>query len=130
MQIKLLVGPAASGKSAYTRAHKSEDDIVAVTIGDELHIEDQSIAYRLQRKIGAYLSLLNRVNVKILAKDQLVGKEFQRLASIYFNEYDKELTLWIESKTISQEAIDALADRYKHRFELIRFERDENKGED
>ena len=129
MQIKLLVGPAASGKSTYTRAHKLEDDIVAITIGDQLLIEDQSIAYRLQRKIGAYLSLLNKVNVKILAKDQLVGKEFQRLASIYFNEYDKELTLWIESKTISQEAIDTLANSWKHRFELIRFERDEE-GED
>lgn len=129
MQIKLLVGPAASGKSTYTRAHKSEDDIVAFTIYDELHIEDQSIAYRLQRKIGAYLSLLNKVNVKMLAKDQLVGKEFQRLASIYFNEYNKELTLWIESKTISQEAIDTLANSWKHRLELIRFERDEE-GED
>lgn len=129
MFIKLLVGPAASGKSIYTRAHKSEDDIVAITIGDQLLIEDQSIAYRLQRKIGAYLSFLNKVNVKMLAKDQLVGKEFQRLASIYFNEYDKELTLWIESKTISQEAIDALANSWKHRFELIRFERDEE-GED
>lgn len=129
MFIKLLVGRAASGKSTYTRAHKSEDDIVAITIGDQLLIEDQSIAYRLQRKIGAYLSLLNKVNVKMLAKDQLVGKEFQRLASIYFNEYDKELTLWIESKTISQEAIDALANSWKHRFELIRFERDEE-GED
>lgn len=129
MQIKLLVGPAASGKSTYTRAHKSEDDIVAITIGDQLLIEDQSIAYRLQRKIGAYLSLLNKVNVKMLAKDQLVGKEFQRLASIYFNEYDKELTLWIESKTISQEAIDALANSWKHRFELIQFERDEDKEE-
>lgn len=129
MYVKLLVGPAASGKSTYTRAHKSEDDIVAFTIYDELHIEDQSIAYRLQRKIGAYLSLLNKVNVKMLAKDQLVGKEFQRLASIYFNEYNKELTLWIESKTISQEAIDTLANSWKHRFELIRFERDEE-GED
>lgn len=129
MFIKLLVGPAASGKSTYTRAHKSEDDIVAITIGDQLLIEDQSIAYRLQRKIGAYLSLLNKVNVKMLAKDQLVGKEFQRLASIYFNEYDKELTLWIESKTISQEAIDALANSWKHRFELIQFERDEDKEE-
>lgn len=129
MFIKLLVGPAASGKSTYTRAHKSEDDIVAFTIYDELHIEDQSIAYRLQSKIGAYLSLLNKVNVKMLAKDQLVGKEFQRLASIYFNEYNKELTLWIESKTISQEAIDTLANSWKHRFELIRFERDEE-GED
>lgn len=29
MFVKLLVGPAASGKSTYTRAHKSEDEIVA-----------------------------------------------------------------------------------------------------
>ena len=55
MFVKLLVGPAASGKSTYTRAHKSEDDIVAYTIGDKLIIEDQTIAYRLQRAIGHIL---------------------------------------------------------------------------
>lgn len=125
MQIKLLVGPAASGKSTYTRAHKGKDDIVAVTIGDELHIEDQSIAYRLQRLTGMYLALMDRIDVKKLAKDQINGKDFVTLCGVYLAEYDKELTLWIESKTISQEAIDFLADEYGHRFELIRFEHNE-----
>lgn len=129
MQIKLLVGPAASGKSTYTREHKGKDDIVAVTIGDELHIEDQSIAYRLQRLTGMYLALMDRIDVKKLAKDQLNDKNFVTLCGVYLAEYDKELTLWIESKTISQEAIDLLANEYGHRFELIRFERDEDKGE-
>lgn len=129
MQIKLLVGPAASGKSTYTRAHKGKDDIVAVTIGDELHIEDQSIVYRLQRLTGMYLALMNQIDIKKFAKDEINGKAFLKLCSVYEGEYDKELTIWIESKTISQEAIDVLADSYKHRFELIRFERDEDKGE-
>ena len=129
MQIKLLVGPAASGKSTHTREHKGKDDIVAVTIGDRLHIEDQSIAYRLQRLTGMYLALMDRIDVKKLAKDQINGKDFVTLCGVYLAEYDKELTLWIESKTISQEAIDVLANEYGHRFELIRFERDEDKGE-
>lgn len=129
MQVKLLVGPAASGKSTYTREHKGKDDIVAFTIEDELHIEDQSIAYRLQRLTGLYLALMDKLDVKKLAKDQLNGKNFVSLCGIYLNEYDKELTIWIDSKTISQEAIDVLADSYKHRFELIRFKRDEDKGE-
>ena len=128
MQIKLLVGPAASGKSTYTRAHKGKDDIVAFTVGDELHIEDQSIAYRLQRLTGMYLALMDRIDVKRFAKDQLNGKNFVSLCGIYLNEYEKELTLWIESKTISQEAIDFLANEYGHRFELIRFEHVEDKG--
>lgn len=129
MQIKLLVGPAASGKSTYTRAHKSKDDIVAVTVGDRLHIEDQTIAYKLQRLTGVYLAMMDKLNVKTLAKDQLNGKNFVSLCGIYLNEYDKELTLWIEANSISQEAIDVLANSYNHRFELIRFERDEDKGE-
>ena len=125
MFIKLLVGPAASGKSTYTRAHKSEDDIVAFTIYDELHIEDQHIAYRIQKSTSMFLTLKNHFNVKGLAKDQINGSNFVSLCGIYLNTYDKELTLWIESKTISQEAIDFLAEEYGHRFELIRFERDE-----
>ena len=129
MQVKLLVGPAASGKSTYTRAHKGKDDIVAFTVGDELHIEDQSIAYRLQRLTGIYLAMMDKLDVKKFAKDQLNGKRFVDLCGIYLNEYDKELTIWIESKTISQEAIDVLANSYKHRFELIRFER-EDQGEE
>lgn len=129
MQIKLLVGPAASGKSTYTREHKGKDDIVAFTVEDRLYIEDQSIAYRLQRLTGMYLALMDRIDVKKLAKDQINGKDFTTLCGVYLAEYDKELTLWIESKTISQEAIDFLADEYGHRFELIRFEHVEDKGE-
>ena len=121
MLIKLLIGPAASGKSIYTHAHKSEDDLVAFTIQDRLIIQDQSIAYRLQREIGAYMVLTSKVDIRKLAKDQLVGKEFIELCSIYESECGKELTLWIESKSISQEAIDVLANSYKHRFELIKF---------
>lgn len=126
MQIKLLVGPAASGKSTYIREHKGKDDIVAFTVGDRLYIEDQTIAYKLQRLTGQYLAMMDKINVKKLAKDQLNGKNFVSLCGIYLNEYDKELTIWIESKTISQEAIDVLANSYGHRFELIRFE---HKGE-
>ena len=121
MFIKLLVGPAASGKSTYTRAHKSEDDIVSYTIGDQLIIEDQTIAYRLQRELGLYFALLDKVDVEKLAKDRVNGERFVELCSAYFGHRDKELTLWIESKNISQEAIDVLADSYKHRFELIEF---------
>lgn len=125
MQIKLLVGPSASGKSTYTRSHKSEDDIVAFTIDDELHIEDQHIAYRLQKLRSQFLTLKNHFNVTELAKDRINGTNFVSLCGIYLNTYDKELTLWIESKTISQEAIDFLAEEYGHRFELIRFERND-----
>lgn len=121
MFVKLLVGPAASGKSTYTRAHKSEDDIVAYTIGDKLIIEDQRIAHRLQRAIGAYFALMDGIDVKKLAKDRVNGVQFVKLCSEYYREQDKEITLWIESKNISQEAIDILADSYKHRFELIEF---------
>ena len=121
MFVKLLFGPAASGKSTYTRAHKSEDDIVAYTIGDKLIIEDQRIAYRLQRAIGADFALMDGIDVKKLAKDRVNGERFVKLCSAYFGQRDKKLTIWIESKNISQEAIDVLADSYKHRFELIGF---------
>lgn len=121
MFVKLLIGPAASGKSTYTREHKSEDDIVAYTIGDQLIIEDQRIAYRLQRELGLYFALMDRVDVKNLAKDRVNGERFVSLCSEYTSRYDKELTIWIESKDISQEAIDVLANSYKHRFELIEF---------
>ena len=52
MFIKLLVGPAASGKSTYIENHKSEDDIIGFTIFDKLIIEDQHIAYKLQYQIS------------------------------------------------------------------------------
>lgn len=121
MFVKLLVGPAASGKSTYIREHKSEDDIVSYTIGDQLIIEDQRIAYRLQRELFAYFALMDDIDVKKLAKDQINGKRFVTLCGTYIRERDKELTIWIESKNISQEAINVLADSYKHRFELIEF---------
>lgn len=121
MFVKLLVGPAASGKSTYTREHKSEDDIVAYTIGDQLHFEDQKISYKLQREFFSYFALMNNVDVKKLAKDKINGQRFVTLCSTYTRERDKELTLWIETKNISQEAIDALANSWKHRFELIEF---------
>lgn len=121
MFVKLLVGPAASGKSTYTRAHKSEDDIVAHTIDDQLIFEDQSIAYRLQRELGRYFALMDKVDVEKLAKDRVNGERFVTLCGTYIRERSKELTLWIESKNISQEAIDVLANSYKHRFELIEF---------
>ena len=121
MFIKLLVGPAASGKSTYTREHKSEDDIVAYTIEDQLHFEDQKISYKLQREFFSYFALMNNVDVKKLAKDKINGKRFVTLCGTYTRERDKELTLWIETKNISQEAIDALANSWKHRFELIEF---------
>lgn len=121
MFIKLLVGPAASGKSTYTREHKSQDDIAAYTIGDKMIITDQSVAYRLQRTIGAYFALMDGIDVKKLVKDRVNGVQFVKLCSEYYRERDKELTLWIESKNISQEAIDVLANSYKHRFELIEF---------
>ena len=121
MFVKLLVGPAASGKSTYTREHKSEDDIIAYTIGDQLHFEDQKISYKLQRELFSYFALMNNVDVKKLAKDKINGQRFVTLCSAYTREKDKELTLWIETNNISQEAIDTLASSWKHRFELIEF---------
>lgn len=121
MFIKLLVGPAASGKSTYIREHKLEDDIVAYTIGDQLHFEDQKISYKLQRELFSYFALMNNVDVKKLAKDKINGRRFVTLCSAYTRERDKELTLWIETKNISKEAIEALANSWKHRFELIEF---------
>lgn len=43
MFIKLLIGPAASGKSTYIENHKSENDIIAFTIFDQLIITNQNI---------------------------------------------------------------------------------------
>ena len=121
MFIKLLVGPAASGKSTYISEQKLEDDIVAYTIGYQLHFEDQKISYKLQRELFSYFALMNNVDVKKLAKDKINGRRFVTLCSAYTRERDKELTLWIETKNISKEAIEALANSWKHRFELIEF---------
>lgn len=123
MFIKLLVGPAASGKSTYIENHKSEDDIIGFTIFDKLIIEDQHIAYKLQKLTYKYVQLEDDRNIKHLVKDDFNGKTFKRISGIYQQLFDKEVTMWIESKTISEEDIELLRNSYKHRFELIRFER-------
>lgn len=123
MFIKLLVGPAASGKSTYIENHKSEDDIIGFTIFDKLIIEDQHIACKLQKLTYKYVQLEDDRNIKHLVKDDFNGKTFKRINGIYQQLFDKEVTMWIESKTISEEDIELLRNSYKHRFELIRFER-------
>jgi hypothetical protein len=123
MFIKLLVGPAASGKSTYIENHKAEDDIIGFTIFDKLIIEDQHIAYKLQKLTYKYVQLEDDRNIKHLVKDDFNGKTFKRISGIYQQLFDKEVTMWIESKTISEENIELLRNSYKHRFELIRFER-------
>ena len=123
MFIKLLVGPAASGKSTYIKKHKSEYDITGFTIFDELFIEDQRIAYKLQKLTYKYVQLEDDRNIKHLVKDDFNGKTFKRISGIYQQLFNKELTMWIESKTISEDSIKLLKNSYKHRFELIRFER-------
>lgn len=123
MFIKLLVGPAASGKSTYIENHKSEDDIIGFTIFNKLIIEDQHIAYKLQKLTYKYVQLEDDRNIKHLVKDDFNGKTFKRISGIYQQLFDKEVTMWIESKTISEENIELLRNSYKHRFELIRFER-------
>ena len=123
MFIKLLVGPSASGKSTYIENHKSEDDIIGFTIFDKLIIEDQHIAYKLQKLTYKYVQLEDDRNIKHLVKDDFNGKTFKRISGIYQQLFDKEVTMWIESKTISEENIELLRNSYKHRFELIRFER-------
>lgn len=123
MFIKLLVGPAASGKSTYIENHKAEDDIIGFTIFDKLIIEDQHIAYKLQKLTYKYVQLEDDRNIKHLVKDDFNGKTFKRISGIYQQLFNKELTMWIESKTISEEDIELLKNSYKHRFELIRFER-------
>ena len=101
---------------------------------DEFEIEDETISFEIKvplelKNFNFFIfysdETENHFNVKGLAKDQINGSNFVSLCGIYLNTYNKELTLWIESTTISQEAIDFLANEYGHRFELIRFERDE-----
>lgn len=126
MFIKLLVGPAASGKSTYIKNHKSEYDITGFTIFDELIIEDQRIAGKLQKLTKKPARLKDDTNIKHLVKDDFNGKIFKYLSSQCELLFNKELTMWIESKTISEEDIELLRNGYKHRFELIRFERTDN----
>ena len=121
MFVKLLVGPATSGKSNYIESHKCQDDLVAFVVDDKLIFREQKISYKLQREFFSYFALMSKVDVKKLAKDKINGKRFVTLCSTYTREKDKELTLWIESNNISQETIDVLAESYKHRFELIEF---------
>ena len=47
---------------------------------------------------------------------------FKYLSSQCEQLFNKELTMWIESKTISEDNIELLRNSYKHRFELIRFD--------
>lgn len=123
MFIKLLVGPAASGKSIYIENHKSEHDITGFTIFDELIIEDQRIAGKIQKLTRKPARLKDDADIKHLTKDDFNGKMFKYLSSQCEQLFNKELTMWIESKTISEESIDLLRNSYKHRFELIRLER-------
>ena len=123
MFIKLLVGPAASGKSTYIKKHKSEYDITGFTIYDELIIEDQSISGIIQHLTKKPTQLKNDTDIKHLVKDDFNGKMFKRLSGQSEQLFNKELTMWIESKTVSEDSIDLLRNSYKHRFELIRFER-------
>lgn len=121
MFIKLLVGPAASGKSTYIKNHKSEDDITGFTIFNKLIIENQSISYKLQKLTKNYTQLEDNRSIKHLVKDDFNGQKFKYISGVYNQLFDDELTFWIESKTISEEDIELLRNSYKHRFELIRF---------
>lgn len=121
MFIKLLVGPAASGKSTYIKNHKSKDDITGFTIFDKLIIEDQHIAYKIQKLTSKHAQIEDERNIKHFVKDDFNGKMFKHLSGLYQQVFNKELTIWIESKTISEKDIDLLRNSYKHRFELIRF---------
>ena len=123
MFIKLLVGPATSGKSTYIKNHKSEYDITGFTIYDELIIENQRIADMIQHLTKKPAQLKNNTNIKHLVKDDFNGKMFKCLSGQCEQLFNKELTMWIESKTVSEDSINLLKNSYKHRFELIRFER-------
>lgn len=122
MFIKLLVGPAESGKSTYIKNHKSEYDITGFTIFDKLIIEDQRVADKIQKLTKKPNQLEDDTDIKHLVKNDFNGKMFKYLSSQCEQLFNKELTMWIESKTISEENIELLRNSYKHRFELIRFD--------
>lgn len=123
MFIKLLVGPAASGKSTYIKNHKSEDDIIGFTIFDKLIIEDQRVADKIQKLTKQLAQIEDNTDIKHLVKDDFNGEIFRYLSGQCEQLFNKELTMWIESKTISEEAIELLKKSYKHRFELIQFDK-------
>lgn len=123
MFIKLLVGPAASGKSNYIKNHKSKDDITGFTIFDKLIIEDQRVADKIQKLTNKYGQLEDERNIKHLVKNDFNDKIFNYLSGQCEQLFNNELTMWIESKTISEEAIELLKKSYKHRFELIQFDK-------
>ena len=123
MFIKLLVGPAASGKSTYIKNHKSKDDITGFTIFDKLIIEDQRVADKIQKLTNKYGQLEDERNIKHLVKNDFNGKIFNYLSGQCEQLFNNELTMWIESKTISEEAIELLKKSYKHHFELIQFDK-------
>ena len=108
MFIKLLVGPAASGKSTYIKNHKSEYDITGFTIFDQLIIEDQSVANKIQKLTKKHTQLEDNKNIKHLVKDDFNGKMFTYLSSQYKQLFNKD-------------SIKLLRNSYKHRFELIYF---------
>lgn len=123
MFIKLLVGPAASGKSTYIKNHKSKDDITGFTIFDKLIIEDQRVTDKIQKLTKQPAQIENDTDIKHLVKDDFNGEIFKYLSGQCEQLFNKELTMWIESKTISEEAIELLKKSYKHRFELIQFDK-------
>lgn len=123
MFIKLLVGPAASGKSTYIKNHKSKDDITGFTIFDKLIIEDQRVADKIQKLTKQLAQIEDNTDIKHLVKDDFNGEIFKYLSGQCEQLFNKELTMWIESKTISEEAIELLKKSYKHRFELIQFDK-------
>ena len=122
MFIKLLIGPAASGKTTYIKNHKSEYDITGFTIFDQLIIEEQSVADKIQKLTKKRAQLEDNRNIKHLVKDDFNGKMFKYISSQCEQLFNKELTMWIESKTISENSIELLRNSYKHRFELIHFD--------
>lgn len=122
MRIKLLVGPDSSRKSKYLLEHSSDEDIVASSIEDQLIFEDQSIADQIMVETGFYRVLRNNVSVLQLAIHRDNGIRLSKLSMNYFmNRRGKELTVWIKSEDISDEAIDYLAESYQDKLEIIEF---------
>ena len=92
---------------AMMKASKRENEYYAI----EPYFEEAMNSLPEERKELFYLNFERRLH------DVGIAKELNMQVS----DVVEELTLWIESKNISQEAIDVLADSYKHRFELIEF---------
>ena len=122
MKIKLLVGSDSSRKSKYLLEHRSDEDIVALSVEDQLIFEDQSIADQIMIETGFYRALRNNVSLLQLAIHRDNGIRLSKLSLNYFmNRRGKELIVWIKSEDISEEAIDYLAESYRDRLEIIEF---------